>query len=225
MTREQYALIEDYMISCMSDSAHDRQHVYRVLYTALDIASDEHGVDMDVLITACLLHDIARKEQLINPAVCHAQAGAQKAYVFLVENGFAEAFAERVKHCIAVHRFRKSSPPESKEAKILFDADKLDAAGAVGVARTLMYKGTVGEPLYNVHSDGSVSDGESDKLPSFFQEYRFKLQKIYDGFYTERGKRLALQRKIAAEDFYRSLCREVNVSNNSGRSTLEKILK
>ena len=58
MNRETYLLLEDYMKSCMKDSAHDKEHVYRVLYTALAIAKKEGKADVDVLIASCLLHDI-----------------------------------------------------------------------------------------------------------------------------------------------------------------------
>lgn len=61
MTRQTYSLLENYMLSCMDDSAHDKEHVYRVLYHALRIAKMLHNVDYDVLIAACLLHDIGRK--------------------------------------------------------------------------------------------------------------------------------------------------------------------
>ena len=67
-----------------------------MLYTALEIADEEKDVDIDVLIAACLLHDIARQEQFDDPEVCHAHAGAEKAYAFLVEHGFSKEFAERV---------------------------------------------------------------------------------------------------------------------------------
>ncbi len=78
MKTKDYRLIEAYMLSCMRDSAHDREHIYRVLYAALDIASFEEPVDSDVLIAACLLHDIGRREQFENPALCHAAVGAGK---------------------------------------------------------------------------------------------------------------------------------------------------
>ena len=58
MDKKTYSLLENYMLSCMLDSAHDKEHIYRVLYTALDIAKTEKAVDYDVLICACLLHDI-----------------------------------------------------------------------------------------------------------------------------------------------------------------------
>ena len=150
MDKETYNLIENYMLLCMEDSAHDKEHIYRVLYNSLEIAKTESNIDYDVLICSCLLHDIARKEQFENPSLCHAIAGAGKAYKFLASNGFGKDYAEKVKHCIQTHRFRSSNPPVSIEAKILFDADKLDVAGAIGIARTLVYKGIVSEPLYSV---------------------------------------------------------------------------
>lgn len=225
MNRERYSLIESFMLSCMQDSAHDREHVYRVLYSALEIASEEADADYDVLIAACLLHDIGRAEQLRDPSQCHAQVGAEKAYRFLTEKGFGEVFAKYVSDCILTHRFRKNSPPQSIEAKILFDADKLDVAGAVGIARTLVYKGTVGEPLYTLRSDGTISDGAQDEQPSFFHEYKRKLEKVYDGFYTQKGAQLAEQRRAAAEMFYSSLYEEVGVSRSFGAAELEKRIR
>lgn len=87
MTSHVYQLLEEYMLSCMGDSAHDKEHVYRVLYSALEIAGEEPDVDYDVLICACLLHDIGRGEQFENPSLCHAQVGSEKAYRFLREQG------------------------------------------------------------------------------------------------------------------------------------------
>lgn len=220
-----FSLIENYMTSCMRDSAHDREHVYRVLYAALDIAETESAVDRDVLIAACLLHDIGRGEQLRDPSVCHALAGGDMAYKFLTENGLGEEFAESVRRCIRSHRFRKSEPPLSVEAKILFDADKLDVAGAVGIARTLIYRGTVGEPIYRVLPDGSVSDGAGDAEPSFFGEYKFKLEKLYDKFYTQRGRELAEKRRSHAADFYGSLFGEVRDTYERGKELLSAAVK
>ncbi len=162
MKKEDYTTMENYMLSCMEDSAHDKEHIYRVLYNALDIAQTEERVDYDILISACLLHDVGRKEQFENPSVCHAMAGAEKAYVFLKGHGFPEEYAAAVRDCIRSHRFRKSDPPQSIEAKILFDADKIDVSGAIGIARTLVYKGKVAEPLYTLQEDGQVSDGSGD---------------------------------------------------------------
>ncbi len=83
MNREIYCLLEDFMLCSMDDAAHDKEHIYRVLYNALEIAKTEKAVDHDVLIAACLLHDIGRKEQFENPSLCHAAVGSEKAYQFL----------------------------------------------------------------------------------------------------------------------------------------------
>ena len=209
MTRETFALLENYMSFCAEDSAHDKEHIYRVLAAALEIGREEASVDWDVLIAACLLHDVGRPEQFQNPALCHAQVGSEKAYRFLVEQGFSPEFAEKVRHCILTHRFRKARPPQSLEAKILFDADNLDVTGALGIARTLMYKGDIKNPLYQRTSDGSVDDGTVCAGESFFHEYKYKLENLYDRFYTRTGARMARQRKQIAEQFYRCLLEEV----------------
>ena len=213
------------MLSCMEDSAHGKDHIYRVLYQALEIAKTEENVDYDVLITACLLHDVGRKEQFADPKVCHAMAGAEKAYKFLTENGFDTEFAEKIKHCIQAHRYRESNQPQTLEAKILFDADKLDVVGAMGIARTLLYKGKMEEPLYSLKPDGSVSDGTGDMVPSFFQEYKYKLEGLYSKFYTKRATELAKERQAAAVDFYNSLYKEVRDSYGNGKEELGKYIE
>lgn len=225
MIRTQYQTVESYMLQCMQDSAHDREHVYRVLHAALQIAETEPAADLDILACACLLHDIGRKEQFENPKVCHAMVGGEKAFLFLTEQGFPEAFAEHVRSCIQSHRYRANNPPQSIEAKILFDADKLDAAGAMGVARTLLYAGQVSAPLYSRDAQGSISDGREDSVPSFFREYHFKLAKLYDRFYTRRGRELAMQRREAAEQFYNAMLEEARQSHTAGESVLQKLFR
>ena len=225
MQKETYTIIENYMLSCMEkDTAHDKEHVYRVLCSALDIAQTEKNVDYDILISACLLHDIGRKEQLANHELCHAQVGAEKAYRFLKQNSFAEEFCMHVRDCIQTHRFRKGNPPASIEAKILFDADKIDVSGAVGMARTLAFKGQHNEPFYTRKEDGSISDGTNDTEVSFFQEYKYKLENLYSYFYTLRGKQLAEERQTAAIDFYNNLYCEASRLYEIGKSEMKKVI-
>lgn len=224
MNKATYTDIENYMLSCMSDSAHDCEHVYRVLFNALEIAENESGVDYDVLIAACLLHDIGRAEQFVNPELDHAEVGGDKAHTFLTGKGFSAEFAGKVKDCIVAHRFRKNRPPESIEAKILFDADKLDVTGAMGIARTLVYRGDVDEPLYTIGDDGLPSNGEGDSPPSFFREYHYKLEKLYDRFYTHTGRLMAAERRRAAQEFYSSLLEEAQSAYKAGKVFLTKLL-
>ena len=224
MDRKTYSLLENFMLASTSDSAHGREHIYRVLHSALAIAKTEENVDYDILLAACLLHDVGRPEQFENPQLCHAEVGSEKAYTFLLQNGFTEDFAAAVRSCILTHRFRVSRPPQSIEAKILFDADKLDVTGAMGIARTLQYKATTLEPLYLLNERGEVSNGESDLGSSFFREYHFKLKNLYDRFYTAAGKAMAEDRRKIAEDFYHALYNEVAPGYQEGKETLDNLL-
>ncbi len=225
MDKKTYLMIEWYMLECMDDAAHDPAHVYRVLFNALDIARFENRVDYDILIVACLLHDIGRREQFVDPALDHAEVGGDKAYRFLTDHGFSDEFAQRVKACIVAHRFRKEARPESVEAKILFDADKLDVAGAMGIARTLLYKGDQNEPLYSLDENGQPLDGGNANEPqSFFKEYKIKLERLYDRFYTERGKNLATERRAAAIAFYEALHKEVGDTYCIGAELLRSVI-
>ena len=215
MNRETYARIERYMQHCMKDAAHDKEHVYRVLCNAVKIAKAEPSVDWDVLIVSALLHDISRPEQMADPRVDHAVHGADKAYAFLLADGFPADFSEHVRQCIRTHRFRKTDQPASIEAKILFDADKLDVAGAIGVARTLAYNGETGRPIYNRDENGEISDGTADTEDSFFREYKFKLEHICEHFLTEKGRQLAQLRHKAAIAYYEALLAEVQDATGS----------
>ncbi len=228
MKQKTFDLLEGYMLSCMGDSAHDAEHVRRVLYLALEIAETEPTADRDVLITACLLHDIGREEQFRDPSLCHAQVGAEKAYRFLTEQGFPEPFAAHVRDCVRTHRFRSGDPPVSIEAKILFDADKLDVTGAIGMARTFFYAAQVGQPLYTLLPDGTVSDGTAEEpagCHSVLREYKVKLEKIYDRFLTPQGAEMARRRRAAAVAIYESVLAEAREPYEAGGSILRRCIE
>ena len=110
MNKTEYNEIENFMLEKMQDSAHDKHHVYRVLNSALDIASQISAVDYDVLITACLLHDIGREVQFTNLDLCHAQIGGDMAYDFLLLKHWSAHKALHVKECcersIEIQQFR-----------------------------------------------------------------------------------------------------------------------
>jgi len=223
MTKAQYEQLEGIMRAHMDDSAHDAQHVYRVLRTALEIAQAHPEADLDILIAACLLHDIGRARQYRDPKVSHAEAGADMAHAHLLALGWEEARAGRVADAIRAHRFRGHNPPRTIEAKILYDADKLDAAGALGVARTLMYQGIVGQPLYAADGRGEPLDGREDS-GSFMNEYVIKLSRLYGGFHTPEGEAMARPRAKAARDFYESLLSEARGAEPLGER-LDGVLK
>ncbi len=212
MTAERYAAYEAHMRACMKDSAHDEGHIRRVAAAALLLARKEKEVDVDVLIAAALLHDIGREEQF-RTGESHAVVGARMAGEFLTGRGEEEAFARQVCACIRTHSFRKDDPPATVEAKILYDADKLDVVGAIGMARTLLYQGRVGHPIYSIGPDGTVLSGE-EKTPSFYSEYRHKLQSMSGRFLTAAGKRQAVIRSEAAAQFDAALQAETGAAES-----------
>ena len=214
MKEQEYRKIEEFMQDCMKegDAAHDREHVCRVLRAALKIADTEPEANRDILTAACLLHDIGREREYADPAVSHAEAGAEMAYRFLLEQGWEERRAAHVSACILTHRFRSGREPASIEAKILYDADKLDVCGAVGIARTLFYQGKMGEPLYRVGEDGKPLPGGPGEPASFLKEYRQKLRGLYSRFYTPAAAEMAKERQEIAEGFYQAILREIRMA-------------
>lgn len=216
MTKETYDIIEEHMLKMMRDPVHDSLHIYRVLNYAMKIAESYNYVDRDVLIASCLLHDIGRQAGCENPNLSHAVEGSNLAYRFTKELGWEEEKCQHIKECIKTHSYRIEDRPISMEAKILFDADKLDVTGAVGIARTLMYKGEIGEPIYTM-KNGKVQDGsELDSPESFLKECQKKLLRIYDRFYTEEAAKIALERKKITEKFYDELLKEINSASLKG---------
>jgi len=210
MKKSMYNVIENYMFECMKDSAHDPEHIFRVLYSSINIASKRtEKINYDVLVASCLMHDIGREEQFKNHKICHAEIGGTMANEFLVKNGWKEEEANHVNKCISSHRFRGNNVPETIEAKILFDADKLDAVGNLGIARTLMYKGTVGNNLYGVKNDKICFGNKNEDEETFLKEYNFKLRNLYNKFYTEEAMEIAKNQKEYAQMFYDKLVEQI----------------
>jgi len=214
MTKVMYEMIEAFMLEKMNDSAHDCQHIYRVLGLALEIAAHEQGVHDGVLITACLLHDIGRGAQNQDHSLDHAIVGGEMAYKYLISCGWRHETAEHVRKCIETHRYRKTMQPQSIEAKILFDADKLEACGALGIARTFLHGGVISEPIYVFNPAGEIElEGGGGEVTSFFQEFNYKLRGLYGQFHTVRANEIAEQRRNIAIAFYDNLLDEIKTTH------------
>jgi uncharacterized protein len=224
MDKSMYSIIEKYMFDCMEDAAHDPEHIFRVLYQSINIASKRpESINYDVLIASCLLHDIGREEQFRNPNICHAEIGGVMARDYLIKNNWPENNAEQVNKCISSHRFRKNNIPETIEAKILFDSDKLDAIGCLGIARTLMYKGHAKSKLYELRNGNICLGNDKTDDETFFKEYNFKLRKLYDKFYTEEAQDLASKQKEHAQYFFDELLEQIKESYKS-KEILDRII-
>lgn len=189
--------------------SHDWEHTLRVALLCERIGSVEKA-DMDVLLTAAYLHDIGRCHQDgSNGQICHAEKGAEMAINLLKEAPLSEKQKENVIHCIKTHRFRGDHIPETIEAKILFDADKLDAIGAVGVARAFQFAGELGAKLHNPGSDIKNTKAYS-KEDTGYREFKVKLCKIRERILTDEGRNMAEERHNFMETFFRRFIEEVN---------------
>jgi len=226
MNKSMYDTIENYMYECMKDAAHDPEHIFRVLYLALNIASKiTEKINFDILIASCLLHDIGREEQYKNQNVCHAELGGIKAKEFLIKNNWSEKDSDHVKNCISTHRFRGNNVPETLEAKILFDSDKLDAVGCLGIARTLMYIGIAGINLYELKDDEICLGEDKNDKGTFLKEYNFKLKNLYNNFYTKEALEMAKNQKENAQIFYDNLVDQIKEIYGSEEIINEYIAK
>ncbi len=187
--------------------SHDWDHTERVYRLCLRIGRKEKA-DLDVLMLAALLHDIGREEEdRSNGRICHGQRGAKLAKKILEKNGVAKETVVRVVHCIETHRFRRNSSPKSLEAKILFDADKLDSIGAAGVGRAFLFAGEVGARLHDPEVDISRTRAYT-KEDTAYREYLVKLRRIKDRMFTREGKRIARERHQFMVEFFRRLNKE-----------------
>ncbi len=189
--------------------SHGRDHAERVWRLCEKIGAHE-GADLEILELAAFLHDIGRGEEKASGGdICHATAGAERARDILLDQGCSPETVDRVTHCIATHRFRgENSRPQTLEARILFDADKLDALGAVGVGRAFLFAGEVGARLHNPEVDLSKTRSYSSE-DTAYREFSVKLKKIRDRMLTETGKRMAEDRHAFMVNFFRRLNREV----------------
>lgn len=183
-------------------ASHDWDHTRRVAALCGRIGPVE-GADMEVLLLAAYLHDIGRAAQDGSAgALCHAELGREMAVPILEPLDISQEQKENVLHCIGSHRFRGKELPRTLEARVLFDADKLDSIGAVGVARAFQFAGEVGAVLHN--PDVSVEQTRPyTKNDTGFREYTVKLSRIRERMMTDEGRAMAESRHAFMEAFFK----------------------
>ncbi len=201
-----------------NQDGHDWDHTLRVRHNARMLALQE-GADRLVVEAAALLHDIARpQESRDHGKTDHAVLGAQMARAILVGLGVQDAaFIEYVAACIATHRYRRregNTPPATLEARIVYDADKLDSTGAIGVARALHFAGRIGARVHNTAEEALASESYS-REDSAYREYLVKLQYLSDAMLTTSGRAIARQRQQFMKQFFDELNRETLGDGNT----------
>lgn len=202
--------VKAYSLGCAEGSrgSHDWEHTRRVHALCLRIGRAEEA-DLLVLELAAYLHDVGRSaEDETRGGVCHAATGADMARSFLQGKLSDNRRLENVIHCIRTHRFRGDVRPETLEARVLFDADKLDAIGAVGIGRAFQFAGEVGATLHNPFADPENTAPYTHE-DTAYREYRLKLSRIRERMLTAEGRRLAEERHAFMERFFERFLEEV----------------
>lgn len=156
-----------------------------------------------------LLHDIARPEEMkSNGGICHAEQGGLKAPALLRELGCRdEALIESVGKAVARHRYRGKNAPQNLIEKIVYDADKLDSIGAVGVGRAFHFAGRIGAKLHNTSEAALNSEAYSEE-DSAYREYLVKLRSVPERMLTVTGRKLAEDRSAFMHEFFRRMNEE-----------------
>ena len=194
------------------DPVHGFDHILRV-YRMVEKLAQAEGADLEIVRAAALLHDAqgsttsGGEEGRLN----HQHASAEFARQVLEAEDWSPGRIDAVQHCIRAHRFRDNTEsPATLEAKILFDADKLDVIGAVGVARTIAFDVVVNQPIFAEPSPRFLETGEKEpgEPHSSYHEYLFKLSKIKDRLFTSTAQALAEDRHQFMAEYFNRLANE-----------------
>lgn len=193
-----------------TDPVHDFSHIERVFHMAQRLALVD-GADLEIVSAAALLHDAEGTTPGSDSRRDHHLRSAEFAAMILKQEGWEQDRIEAVQHCIRAHRYRDDrEPPETIEAKVIFDADKLDVLGAIGAVRVVVYAALAGTPFYQKPSlqfmeSGKEAPGEQH---SAYHEYLFKLRNVEKRLYTLAARELARQRGRYLEEFFNQLIAE-----------------
>ena len=190
------------------DPSHDLTHIVRVWRNVLRIAAAEGG-DLRLLAAATLLHDAVAVEKTSPDRPLASRMAAAKARGLLGDLGWEGGDVERVAHAIEAHSFSARIEPLTAEARVLQDADRLDALGAIGVARCLVVSGRLNRRLYDPLEPAPVEravDEDGNTLDHFYA----KLIGLAAGFRTPTGRRLAEVREARTRAFVVDLLDEVD---------------
>jgi len=194
-----------------ADTSHDLAHADRVWLNAREIASNEGRGNLRILIAAAYLHDLVSLPKDHPDRHKSSTLSADKAAPILQNLGYTADEITQVQHAIAAHSYSANIPPETIEAMILQDADRLDALGAIGIARTFAVSGALGRPIYDAADPFAKARGHDDRNYAI-DHWPAKLLRLPALMNTDSGKAFARQRLILMKEFLTQLARELDTA-------------
>lgn len=189
------------------DGSHDVAHLHRVWKNIRQISQVEGG-NLHILCAAVLLHDCVAVEKNSPQRHQASRLAAEQASKVLLTLGWPTADIEQATHAIAAHSFSAAITPQTLEAKILQDADRLDAIGMIGVARCFYIGGRMRSALYDA-ADPLAQRREYHDQRFILDHFATKLFKLQEGFQTQTGRLMALERTERMRRFLSELLEEV----------------
>ena len=189
--------------------AHDWHHVRRVERLADRLLDAEPDCDVRTVRLAVVLHDIGRPREDAGEIDDHAAWGAREARSILEARGEPEDRVEGVCHAIRAHRYSLDPEPGTREAQLCADADRLDALGAVGLARCFTYGGELGQVIHDPPTETGTEGGGADAGQTQYDHVHEKLLDLPEQMYTDAGRRIAEERGAYVEAFVERFDREV----------------
>jgi uncharacterized protein len=190
------------------DGSHDQSHLLRVWRNATSIADQEPACDRTVLTAAVILHDCVAVEKNAPQRAQASRLASAQARRILADIGWEPSRIDAAAHAIEAHSFSADIPPETVEARIVQDADRLDAIGAIGVARCFYVAGRMGSSLYDP-GDPPAANRDLDDRTFALDHFGAKLFKVAGNFQTKTGQALAEARTRTMQGFVRALLEEI----------------
>jgi len=190
------------------DSAHDFQHIKRV-YKNAEVIGRREGADMKILLPAALLHDLVVYPKGSAKTSKSADDSADMAEKLLKSFRYPQDKIDKICYCIRTHSYSKRLVPATLEAKILQDADRLDALGAIGIARTFSVGGSERRSFYNPDDPFWKSSRELDDREWTLDHFPTKLLKLKDSMHTKTAREMAQERARFMELFIKQLQKEL----------------
>ena len=190
------------------DPAHDFYHIMRV-YKNAEMIGPPEGSNMDILLPAVLLHDLVIYPKGSSKSSRSSDESADLAEDILHRHGYSQYQITRICYCIRVHNYSKRVVPASLEARILQDADRLDALGAIGIARTFSVGGSENRTLYNPDDPFCRLSRNLDDKQWTLDHFQTKLLKLEESMHTETAKKIARERTRFMILFMRQMQKEI----------------